>query len=447
MKSLLLKSLIGLILVAGGLTVFVMSTGGVAYWHSRFGGPPTTSFRTSTVTRDNLLASISASGTVEPEEVIDVGAQVVGQIKEFGEDREAPKLPNGRYRPIDFRSRVKEGTVLAKLDDALFKARLDKAQADLLVAETQVKLTEIKFRQAERDWKRTQALSASKGISEQDYENAGTAYYVATREQEIAKHTLKGARAAHEEAQKNMEYTTITSPVDGEIIDRRVNVGQTVVSGLNAPSLFLIAKDLKKMQVWASINEADIGHIHKQQQVQFTVDAYPNRPFYGTVSQIRLNANMTQNVVTYTVVVDTDNSSGDLNPYMTANLQFKVEERKNVLQVPNAALRFKPQPQLVCAEYRDAYVESQQRRPGGGKEKGGSEAGQERQSHGTVWVRDQGFLRPVQVRTGLTDQTNIEIVSGDLAEGDEIVTGEVHAVAAEESAGNPFTPKFQNNRK
>jgi HlyD family secretion protein len=446
MKSLLLKGVIGLFLVAGALVAFVMSTGGVAYWYARFGGPPTITFRTAPVARENLLASISSSGTVEPEDVIDVGAQVVGQITKFGPDKERGKLSNGEYPPIDFRSRVKKGAVLANLDDALFQARMKKAEADLQSADAHVLLSAAKLGQAERDWQRVQDLRAKNAVADQDYESARTAYQTAKADLEDTKGARKGAQANLDEARKNVEYAVIYSPVDGEILDRRVNVGQTVVSGLNAPSLFLIATDLKKMQVWASINEADIGHIHENQAVQFTVDAYPNRPFLGTVSQIRLNANMTQNVVTYTVIVSTDNSPGLLKPYMTANLQFKVEERTSVLQVPNAALRYRPQAQLVAAEFRDAYAEAQQRRASGVKEKKAPSASKERPDQATLWVQQDGFLRPVKVRTGLTDGTNTEIIADDLPEGDEVVTGEIHTDAGD-GTSNPFTPKFNFNRK
>jgi HlyD family secretion protein len=446
MKSLFLKCTIGLFLLAAGIAAFVSSTGGVGSWYARFGGPQMIPFRTAPVARDNLLASISSSGTVEPEDVIDVGAQVVGQITKFGPDLNKGVLASGDYPPIDFRSRVKKGDILAHLDDALFQARLKKAEADLQSAEAHVHLSTAKLGQAERDWLRVQDLSAKHAISDQDFETARTTFQSAKAELEDAKGARKGAEANLDEAKKNVAYTVIYSPVDGEILDRRVNVGQTVVSGLNAPSLFLIATDLKKMQVWASINEADIGHIHENQAVQFTVDAYPNRPFQGTVSQIRLNANMTQNVVTYVVVVSTDNSPGLLKPYMTANLQFKVEERANVLQAPTAALRYRPQPQLVAAEFRDAYVEAQQRRTSGVKEKKEASAQKERQESATLWIQQEGFLRPVKVRAGLTDGTNTEIISDEIQEGDEVVTGEIHTDAAD-GASNPFTPKFNFNRK
>ena len=159
----------------------------------------------------------------------------------------------------------------------------------------------------------------------------------------VGKATIRQNRAALRMAKTNLGYTTIKSPVRGAIIDRRVNIGQTVVASLNAPSLFLIAKDLRRMQVWASVNEADIGRIHVDMPVRFTVDAHAGQTFHGKVTQIRMNATMTQNVVTYTVVVTTDNSNGKLLPYLTANVQFEVDQRSHVLLVPNAALRWKPQ--------------------------------------------------------------------------------------------------------
>jgi HlyD family secretion protein len=444
MKSLLVKLALLLILLGAGTAAVVSMTGGLSHWYLRLGGTPSASYRTAPVVRENLLASISASGTVEPEDVIDVGAQVVGQIKEFGPDLEAGPLPNGSYRPVDFRSRVKKGMILAKLDDALFKARQDKAQADARSAEAHVRLLEAKSHQAERDWQRAQELHGRQAMSNQDYDTAHTTFLIAKADMEDARAAANGAQAALNEARQNMEYTTIYCPVVGEILDRRVNVGQTVVSGLNAPSLFLIATDLRRMQVWASINEADIGQIHEGQSVRFTVDAYPNRSFEGVVSQIRLNANMTQNVVTYTVVVSTDNSPGLLKPYMTANLQFKVEERSTVLQVPNSALRYRPQAQLVAADCRDEYLESLERRPSTAKDK--NEATNEKKDQATVWERDHGFLRPIKVRIGLTDGNMTEILEGEVREGDEVVTGEVHAVD-NEGVNNPFTPKFNSNKK
>src|SRR5262249_34829011 len=223
-----------------------------------------------------------------------------------------------------------------------------------------------------------------------------------------AKATLGDAEAALHNAEINLGYCTIKSPVKGVIVDRRVNVGQTVVSSLNAPSLFLIAKDLKRLQVWASVNEADIGNIFSGQMVTFSVDAYPGRVFKGIVAQDqpRLNASMNQNVVTYTVVVTTDNSDGKLLPYLTANLQFEVSKRQNALLVPNTALRWKPNPELVVPELRQDYI-SAQRQKGAKKEAGQPE---KKRNRATLWVEDGGFVRPVKVQIGVSDGLMTEVV-------------------------------------
>lgn len=221
------------------------------------------------------------------------------------------------------------------------------------------------------------------------------------------------------QAEINLDWTRIRSPVKGVIIDRRVNVGQTVVASLNAPSLFLIAKDLKHLQVWVSVNEADIGKIRKEQAVRFTVDAFPGEVFAGKVAQIRLNATMTQNVVAYTVVVTTDNPDGKLLPYLTANVQFEVGRRKDVLLVPNAALRWRPQPQWIAA---DAREKTPLQKPGSHETPPGDRTRQQQEPR-HVWVQDGKFVRPVAVETGLSDGVMTEIIGGDVKEGMQIVVG------------------------
>ena len=223
------------------------------------------------------------------------------------------------------------------------------------------------------------------------------------------------------------------------IIDRRINVGQTVVSSLNSPSLFLIAKDLKRMQVWASVNEADIGHIHSGQAVRFTVDAYPNQPFQGVVAadQPRLNASMNQNVVTYTVVVNTDNSQGRLLPYLTADLQFEVARHEKVLLVPNAALRWRPSPQrlvvsgLPATPPEPAHTQANRNEA----EPDGTSIGE-----GTLWLADGTQIQPLKVRTGLSDGTRTEVAANDLTEGAAVAIAEEY-VASDAETKDPFSPK------
>jgi HlyD family secretion protein len=447
-----------LLLLAG---VLLLGGAGWGVWRWQASGSKGPQYRTERSARGKLVATIGATGTLVPEEVIDVGAQVAGQIIGFGTD-----LDNSS-KPIDYRSRVEKSTVLARIDDRLYKADLDSAtadlasaKADLAVAEADVERTKAdlvslnaKLYQTDRDWKRAQKLGPGSMIASLDYDTIQNAYLTARaavpageanvlkaqKTVEKAKATVGRAEASYNRARQNVDYCTIRSPVDGVIIDRRVNVGQTVVSSLSAPSLFLIAKDLKRMQVWASVNEADVGAIHKGQQVTFTVDAFPHDVFKGTVGQIRYNATMNQNVVTYTVVVDVPNGDLKLLPYLTANLQFKVDERSDALLVPNSALRWHPKAEQVVPEARDAYVQSQRR-----KAADANQAAAPRQSRATVWVEDNGFVRPVRIRTGLSDgsMTEVaEVLKGELPPDTPLVVGQNQQPATPAGANNPFAPK------
>jgi HlyD family secretion protein len=296
--------------------------------------------------------------------------------------------------------------------------------------------------QTERDWERARRLGPEGAISQLDFDTIQRDYLKAKAavpggEAALlkAKNAVDVCRATLDRAETNLGYTKIVSPVKGVIIDRRINIGQTVVSSLTAPSLFLIAKDLTRMQVWATVNEADVGSIHPGQAVDFTVDTYPQDVFHGQVYQVRYNATMNQNVVTYTVVVNTENKDLKLLPYLTANLSFRVDDRDDVLQVPNAALRWKPQPAQVAPEYRTAYEQDQRRQA----------AADDSRAHGqaTVWVEDGGYVRPIPVRTGLSDGNRTEVVEvqqGALQAGTPLVTGENRTQAA--AADNPFAPKI-----
>jgi HlyD family secretion protein len=474
-----------LLLVVVGAGVAGLGWGGWYLYHGWNTGP---SFRTATAEKGNLLATISATGTIEPEEVIDIGAQVAAQIKFFGQD------PTDSARTIDYGSvvhgpvrdkdgkEVAPGTLLAQLDDNLYKARVEQVEAAVEVSKAQVDAADANLKRAEadliqmkaklvqteRDYRRGQRLIQSHTIADVDYDTMQAAYETAKSNLGVDEAAIVQAKAAKVQSEKalvqaqanlseakvNLGYTQIRSPVEGVIVDRRVNVGQTVVAGLNAPSLFLIAKDLKRLQVWASVNEADIGNIHAGQNVTFTVDAYPNRTFNGIVGQIRLNASMTQNVVTYTVVVNTDNADGKLLPYLTANLQFQVAEHKDALLVPNAALRWKPaSPAAVAPDAREDYARSLRRKAGdraaavAGEAKA-KPAGPEKESHerGVLWVADGAFVRPVKVQIGLSDGAMTEIVKGAVEPGAAIVVGENHS-GGPEGTTNPFTPQMFGGQK
>src|SRR5205807_2386885 len=232
---------------------------------------------TAAVERGVLLATINATGTIEPEEVIDVGAQVVGRILEFGHDIRDPK------KAIDYGSPVEAGTVLAQIDDAIYKSQVEQANATLQHAEADLAQLKAKLHQTTRDWTRAKQLGPNRVISDLDYDTIQANYETAKSGLAVGEATVAQAKASLNQAKINLGYCTIQSPVKGVIVDRRVNVGQTVVSSLNAPSLFLLAKDLKRLQIWSSVNEADIGNIQSGQAVTFTVDAFPGRVFKGKV--------------------------------------------------------------------------------------------------------------------------------------------------------------------
>ncbi len=422
-----------------------------AFFYQHRSNPGSPSFRTVPVKRGDLAATISATGTVEPEEVVDVGAQVAGQIVAFGKDKSG--------KTIDYGSVVEQGTVLAQIDDTLYaadvaltKAQLQQAKAGVDRSEADLGQLQAKLVQAEQDWNRAKELGPSDALSQSDYDALRSAHEVAKANVAVgkaaivqAKDMISQAEAASRRAQRNLDYCIIKSPVKGVIIDRRVNIGQTVVASLNAPSLFLIAKDLKRLQVWVAVNEADIGNIRPGQPAAFTVDAYPGQVFKGEVGKVRLNAAMTQNVVTYTVEVNTDNSDGRLLPYLTANLRFLASERQNVLLVPNSALRWAPQPDQLAPESRGKQSTGSggEARPRAASAPG---AGGDGQVRGVVWVPAGSLVRAVSVQVGLSDGSFTEVQGDELQEGTLVVAGEKQKEAGKSASTSPFTPQLFQQR-
>ncbi|MBI5583661.1 MAG: efflux RND transporter periplasmic adaptor subunit [Deltaproteobacteria bacterium] len=426
--------MIGLALITGGW-----------WWF----GPKdrTAAFRTVPVKRGDLAAFISSTGTIEPEELVDVGTQVGGMIKAFGKDK------NGKT--IDYGSVVEAGTVLAKIDESLSlaavenaRAQLQQAEANKTSAEANVLQVKARLLQARQDWDRAQKLGPSEALAQSAYDQFQATYEVTKANLAAAEAAVVQAKAALSQTQaglstalSNLGYCTIRSPVNGVIIDRRVNIGQTVVSSLSAPSLFLIAKDLRRVTVWVSVNEADIGKIYIGQPVTFFVDAYPDREFRGRVGKIRLNATMTQNVVTYIVEVHTDNQDGKLLPYLTANVRFETGRRENSLLVPNAALRWSPEPEQVRPEARTKGDSSRRSHAGPEAVRGGK-------GRGTVWVAEGHLVRPVPVAVLLTDGTMSAVEGQGLAAGLPVVLGE--GVGEEqdgpEAGRSPLLPAKKSGR-
>ena len=491
------------------LVVLAGLAGGGAAWYLRHENGQVALFRTEQVTRGRLVVSISATGTVEPEEVVDVGAQVAGKINAFGKD--------GNGKTIDYGSVVEEGTVLAQIDDSLYAADLAQAEAQLRVSQAGVararadlqqlkaKLEQarvdvqqysarqeqavanllqatVKLEQAQRNWERVRKVDPASGaMSQESYEAYKSVFEeaqanVASSEAAVlqakaslassqaavpqaeasiasgeaaiaqAEGNVAGAQVAVERARRNLGYCTIKSPVKGVIIDRRVNIGQTVVASLNAPSLFLVAKDLNRMQVWVAVNEADVGKIKPGQPVGFTVDAFPDEMFRGEVGKVRLNASMTQNVVTYTVEITTDNSKGRLLPYLTANVRFEIQRVDDVLLAPSAALRWSPSAEHVAAEYRDEAEASSRepsRRPSDAPAASGpSDVTRKPPVRGVIWALQGQQVRPILVAVGLSDGVLTEVRGEGVKEGQEIVTGLETSSAGPSGSANPFTPKM-----
>ncbi len=425
------------------------------WWYFNKGKVKNVSFRTAEVTRGDILSTISATGTVEPEELVDVGAQVAGQVLAFGKDEEGNE--------VDYGSPVAEGTLLAKIDDttyasdvALATAQLEQAKAGVENAQANLLQLKAKLGQAQLDWERAQKLGPSEALAKSSYDSYKAAFEVAQANVAVgnasilqAKASVNQSEATLQKAKRNLGYCTIKSPVKGVIIDRRVNIGQTVVSSLNTPSLFLIAKDLKRMQVWVSVNEADIGKIYQGQLVTFTVSTYEGHTFKGVVGNIRLNATMTQNVVTYTVEVVTNNSSGKLLPYLTANVNFEVSRRDNVLEVANAALRWKPKTEQVAPEYQSVLNEPAEQGKGTGKKQRDPNAPQTQTSNynkATLWVSENGLVKPIKVLAGTSDGTMTEIQGDEIKEGLQVITGEQQLSAGSSGTVNPFTPQIGRSR-
>jgi HlyD family secretion protein len=359
-------------------------------------------FRTSTVTRGDITATIGASGTVEPEEVVDVGAQVTGTVVSLGADPRGKSDSSYKDKTIDYGSPVEQNMVLAQIDDSLYKTRADQQLAVLARAKAEL----------------AAAQSKAKGETS---EAAKTAVIVA--EAAVAQ-----AQAALKEAEINLAMTTVKSPVRGVIVDRRVNVGQNVGPGPNSAGLFLIAKSLEKMQVWVSVNEADIGRIQKSMEARFTVDAFPKDVFKGTVTQIRLNATLTQNVVIYTVVVDIEKPDRKLLPYMTANLTFQVAKKENVLRVANAALRWRATLDQMAPDVRPSPADWTNRFRAG--------------RHLWAIAVDGKHVRPVDAQIGLTDGTMTEVSGPDVNEGMEVVVGQTLGPEPSVSLPKPIASPF-----
>jgi HlyD family secretion protein len=409
----MLKLLIALGVVAGiGAAVYRPVTG---YFNER----NRTHWRTAKVSRGRIVADVKSTGKIEPVLKVSIGSFVSGPITELH---------------ADFNQVVKKGELLAVIDPRLYQAIVDENRAMLKTREADVERAKALLRQAERDEQRAIALREENEnfISGKEMDALHFNRLSLDAQLKLAEAAVDQAKGSLKNAEANFEYTKIVSPVDGMVIDKKIDRGQTLAAQFQTPELFIIAPDMeKKMYVFASVDEADIGLIIKAQErrlpVEFRVDAYPDEVFYGEIEQIRKNSTTTENVVTYPVVVAAANPELKLLPGMTASLSFQIDERKDVLRVPNAALRFYPQASQVRPEDQeillgalDEEVSDTQQTHQTAEERAAA-LQEEKTRH--VWIEEGRFLRAVPVMTGLTDLKYSELVSGDLSDGDALVIG------------------------
>jgi len=361
----------------------------------------TANYQTASVTRGPITQAVTATGTLNPVVNVQVGSQVSGNIAKLF---------------ADFNSQVKAGQVVAQIDPALFQATVTQAEGDLANAQAALELARVNA-------KRTQDLFARKTSSQADLDQA-----MANLHQSEANVKIK--QGALDKAKADLEHCTITSPIDGVVISRNVDVGQTVAASLQAPVIFQIANDLTKMQIDSNVAEADVGVLQVGQDVDFMVDAFPMRTFHGKVVQVR-NAPITvQNVVTYDTVIGVSNPDLKLKPGMTANVSIIIAHKDNVLQIKNAALRYR------TAEATPGEVRARSSAPAGAR--GG--AGREQRTTGrTIYVLSGGRPEPVQIKTGISDGVVTEVIEG-LKEGDRVITAELASKSpAPSPAANPFS--------
>ncbi len=379
----------------------------VAAWRWRAGSSrPDPQVDTAAVDRGRIVAKVTATGTLSALVTVQVGSQVSGRIAALH---------------ADFNSQVRKGQLIAKIDPQLFQAAVEQARANTVAAQGNLAKARAQAVDAERQYRRNQALAERKLIAPADLDTAQSNAEAAQAQVKASEGAVEQARAALNQAEVNLRYTEIVSPINGVVISRNVDVGQTVAASLQAPTLFVIAEDLAKMQVDTNVAEADVGRLKAGMDASFTVDAYPAETFIGTVRQIRNAPQTLQNVVTYDAVVDVENPDLRLKPGMTANVTFVYADKDGVLRVPNAALRFRPPPDLP------AFSGGGSARPGRRGTGSGPPArpAAETPDRRTVWVMRDGRAEQERIRTGISDGTVTEVVEGDLAPGDRVVTDAV----------------------
>ncbi len=368
------------------------------------------------VSRGDVVATVEATGTLQPLDTVQVGTQVSGTIASIG---------------TDFNELVKRSQILATLDPAIYKTQIDQAKATVIRLQSDVERAQVQYEDAALKLKRAEQLAAEQLLAQQEVDTARSTMRVAQTSLTGAKAQLTQAQAALTQAEVNLSHTVIKAPSDGIVLSRAVEVGQTVSAGLQAPTLFIIARDLTRLELQARVDESDIGGVKPGAPVTFTVDAYPRREFTGKVRLVQLQPQTVQNVVTYTTVIDVPNEDELLKPGMTSTVSIQIDRAADALRVPAAALRFTPSEQML-KEFPVVDTES------AGEQRGRGRA--------AVWQLVDGRLHRIPVRAGVSDGTQVAIRTDALDEGASIITGvarsEAGAPAAPASSGSPLVPQM-----
>jgi HlyD family secretion protein len=399
------------LLVAAGITYYVRVDVSAAPTQLTF----------DAVSRGNVVATVEATGTLQPLDTVQVGTQVSGTIASLG---------------TDFNQLVKRGQVLATLDQAIFLSQIDQAKASVLRLQSDLERAKVQYEDALLKLKRAEQLAEAQLLAQQDVDTARSTARVAETSVTGARAQLTQAEAALTQAKVNLSHTVVTSPTDGIVLSRAVEIGQTVSASTQAPTLFVIARDLKRLELQARVDESDVGGVEPGAPVTFTVDAYPRREFTGTVRLVQLQPQTVQNVVTYTTVIDVPNDDGRLRPGMTSTVSIQVERADNTLRVPAAAVRFTPT-EDVLREFpaEDAEPVASE---GTGRRRGPN-------AGAAVWQLVEGRLQRIPVRVGVSDGANVAITSNRLTEGASIVTGVARSdtnAAAAAPSGSPLMPQM-----
>jgi len=407
------------------VAVFILAAAGYYAVKSR---KPEITYKSVKVERGTVVSTVAATGNLSAVTTVQVGTQVSGTIQKL-------------Y--VDYNSRVRRGQAIAEIDPSLFNAAVEQSQGNALSAEANLLKAKVTLVDAERTFQRNKKLLADGIISQGDYDVAETALESARGSLKAAEGAVAQTRGALLQAKTNLRYSVIRSPVDGVVISRAIDVGQTVAASFQTPTLFTIAQDLTKMQIEVSVDEADISRVVLGQSATFTVDAYPEQKFAGRVVQIRSAPVITQNVVTYVVVVNVDNSELKLKPGMTANVSIKVAMKDDVLKITPAALRFKPK----GGESKPGSGRDKQTGPpaAGGKagREGGGMPGERKGGGQQIYVLKDGQPVAVPIKTGISSSGSIEVV-GALKEGDEVIIEQSGGEAKKKSSsmGSPMGRPF-----